>query len=768
MGDISSLAKQVAKQATSTDNGTLMYGTVADGGVKLDGASVVTPATFAVEAKAGERVMCRILNHTVTVTSNVSDPSAGTEKVEEISGYALDAHNILVKIADDKTTADEIVEAINGKFTEANDAAADAKKSAEQAISDAATANKAAQEATLYAKDALDKAGVATQAAEDAKAAKEAAQKSADSAAELEKQAEESASKAQSAQDAVNTAISNIQNSIVESLDQFYLSDSPTTLTGGSWSTTATWTAGKYIWTRTRVIRYLDKDKANPYTYMPDETGTCITGNTGATGAKGDKGDTGDTGAKGDAGKDGTSFQWNMLYETATPKFFVGLNKENQGGYLYSWSQTKDVNFPDAFELSSKYTVSCHVEVVDDSDAEDLGTVYFLTSPQPKAWQEGVSRYDALFNRKQLSRGSFDWVETFTTRSASDWSGREAFSIVARFDYLPTTTTVTVSNLKIEPGTTASPWCTTQAETVGADGKDGTGINSVARYYTLADTGTSASSLTPSTSWATTEPAYTAGKSLYFADLTTKTDGTTSWSAVSLSSSYTAATDAQETANGNISSVPIVYYRLTDGSTPTAPTDADSTGWSTSISSATAQLSGGFTSGCKYWTCTYTLYGDGSHQWGSVTYAETETTAATNEYNVKMAGQRFSYDSAGAHVIGLQSDGTIPSKVDITSDGMTVYRTVDGSTHDIAHFGYNSTTASAESRVGELSGAHTVTDTSGIHFYGKNNPSVSIADIDSDKSRMDIKQANVSDYMQFASFAWFARGKHMSLKVVEQ
>ena len=235
---------------------------------------------------------------------------------------------------------------------------------------------------------------------------------------------------------------------------------------------------------------------------------------------------------------------------------------------------------------------------------------------------------------------------------------------------------------------------------------------------------------------------------------------------MSLSSSYAAAANAQETADSNVSGVPIVYYRLTDGSTPTSP-GTDSTGWSTSIASATAQMTGGFTSGCKYWSCTYTLYGDGSRKWGDVTYAEVETTAATNEYNVKMAGQRFSYDSSGAHVIGLQSDGTVPAKVDITSDGMTVYRTVDGSTHDIAHFGYNATSGSAESRVGELSGAHTVTDTGGIHFYGKNNPSVSIADIDSDKSRMDIKQANVSDYMQFASFAWFARGKHMSLKVVE-
>ena len=233
---------------------------------------------------------------------------------------------------------------------------------------------------------------------------------------------------------------------------------------------------------------------------------------------------------------------------------------------------------------------------------------------------------------------------------------------------------------------------------------------------------------------------------------------------MSLSSSYTAASTAQETADSNVSGVPIVYYRLTDGSTPTNP-GTDSTGWSTSIASATAQMTGGFTSGCKYWSCTYTLYGDGSHKWGDVTYAEVETTAATNEYNVKMAGQRFSYDSSGAHVIGLQSDGTIPAKVDITSDGMTVYRTVDSSTHDIAHFGYNATSGSAESRIGELSGAHTVTDTGGIHFYdGKAIESV--ADIDSNGNRLTIGKAKVTDNMQMASFAWFARGGHLSLRKV--
>ena len=593
--------EQVSPTPTQTQTAMVTSATAGNLWVAIGDSDVPTPVTSSVcEVNLGDTVTVQVNGGSCSITGNTSNVAASTATTNVINSKAVQA------LDDAAQARSSALEAMSSASV-AKDAADSAQASAQQAITDAKTANDAAQSAVDDAKAALEQSKVAEQAATDAAAAQKSAEESASKADTAASNAEVAAGSAQSAQEAVNTAISNIQNSIVESLDQFYLSDSPTELSGGSWSSTATWTAGKYIWTRTRVIRYVDKDKANPYTYMPNETGTCITGNTGAQGEKGEKGDTGAQGIQGIQGEKGEQ---------------------------------------------------------------------------------------------------------------------------------------------------------------GATGADGTGIESVARHYALADAGTSASTLTPSTSWATTEPAYTAGKSLFFADLTTKTDGTTSWSAVSLSSSYTAATDAQETANSNVSGVPIVYYRLTDGSTPTNP-GTDSTGWSTSITSATAQMTGGFTSGCKYWSCTYTLYGDGSYKWGDVTYAEVETTAATNEYNVKMAGQRFSHDSSGAHVMGLQSDGTVPAKVDITSDGMTVYRTVDGSTHDIAHFGYNATSGSAESRVGELSGAHTVTDTGGIHFYGKNNPSVSIADIDSDKSRMDIKQANVSDYMQFASFAWFARGKHMSLKVVE-
>ena len=78
-------------------------------------------------------------------------------------------------------------------------------------------------------------------------------------------------------------------DTIVSSIEQFYQSDSPVSLTGGSWSIEQpTWTEGKYIWRRTAVT-YGDGSSE----YTPSATGVCITGNTGEKGEQGEKGEDG-------------------------------------------------------------------------------------------------------------------------------------------------------------------------------------------------------------------------------------------------------------------------------------------------------------------------------------------------------------------------------------------------------------------------------------------------------------------------------------------
>lgn len=74
------------------------------------------------------------------------------------------------------------------------------------------------------------------------------------------------------------TRVETVENkAVVSSIEEFYLSTSPTELTGGSWSTSQpTWTEGMYIWRRT----YVTKGDGTT-SYQPNQNGVCITGNTG-------------------------------------------------------------------------------------------------------------------------------------------------------------------------------------------------------------------------------------------------------------------------------------------------------------------------------------------------------------------------------------------------------------------------------------------------------------------------------------------------------
>lgn len=90
----------------------------------------------------------------------------------------------------------------------------------------------------------------------------------------------------EAAKDAWNKANKALNDTIVSVDVEYYLSTSATSLSGGSWSTTApTWVNGKYMWSRTVTV-----DGAGNKTYSPNQNGVCIAG------AKGDTGQTGSTG----------------------------------------------------------------------------------------------------------------------------------------------------------------------------------------------------------------------------------------------------------------------------------------------------------------------------------------------------------------------------------------------------------------------------------------------------------------------------------------
>lgn len=82
----------------------------------------------------------------------------------------------------------------------------------------------------------------------------------------------------------------------------------------------------------------------------------------------------------------------------------------------------------------------------------------------------------------------------------------------------------------------------------GPTGATGTSVTKTTRYYKLQDSTAAVPSVpttNPPSGWTTTEPTYESGKSLYFVDVTVFSNGSVLYSAVSLSSSYKAASDVK-------------------------------------------------------------------------------------------------------------------------------------------------------------------------------------------------------------------------------
>lgn len=84
---------------------------------------------------------------------------------------------------------------------------------------------------------------------------------------------------------ASGTTVEEVIDNLVKSTeDEYYLSTSLETLEGGSWQNTApVWSEGKYIWTRTKIIK-----QDGTVEYKPSENGACISG--GSNGTPGEDG----------------------------------------------------------------------------------------------------------------------------------------------------------------------------------------------------------------------------------------------------------------------------------------------------------------------------------------------------------------------------------------------------------------------------------------------------------------------------------------------
>ena len=247
-------------------------------------------------------------------------------------------------------------------------------------------------------------------------------------------------------------------------VEQYYLSTSQTSLTGGSWNTTPpTWEKGKYIWTRSVI------------TYTDDSTTT--TDPISVTGGAGENG----LGVKSvDVFYYLSSSSSELIggeWSTIAPTWVNGK---------YMWSKTKTTYTDETFVESNPVCITGGK----GEDGKD---------------GKGVQSVDVLY---YLSSSS-------TSLSGGSWSTNSPTWVDGKYIWSKTKVVYTDGS-SIE----TNPACITGGK--GNTGDDGRGISSIVEEYYLS---TSSNSLVGG-SWSTTPPAWENGKYIWTRSVITYTDST--------------------------------------------------------------------------------------------------------------------------------------------------------------------------------------------------------------------------------------------------
>lgn len=263
---------------------------------------------------------------------------------------------------------------------------------------------------------------------------------------------------------------------------EYYLSTSATSLSGGSWSTTApTWVNGKYMWTRT-----VTADGAGNKTYSPNQNGVCIAGA---------KGETGNTGA---AGKGVKTIEEQYYKSTSTTSLSGG-----------SWSTT----YP-GWENGKYIWTRSVITYTDNTSTTTTAVCVTGAKGSTGATGNGISKIEEHYSvSSSNSIAPTSWsstVPTMTTTNKYLWN-------YETITYTSGSTVDTTKRVIGVYGDTGSK---------GDTGSAGKSIGSVINYY-LA---TSASSdvTTDTSGWTTTVQSVSASKKyLWNYEVVKYSDGTT-------------------------------------------------------------------------------------------------------------------------------------------------------------------------------------------------------------------------------------------------
>ena len=337
--------------------------------------------------------------------------------------------------------------------------------------------------------------------------------------------------------------------SIASVTESYYKSNSPTELTGGTWTDTYPgWEPGTYIWTRSTVTY---SDGSEPTTTTP----VCVTGAKGDSGVDGvsptvsitKSGDTttititdkegthtqtvkdGTNGTPGTPGADGKTPYLHLKYSDDGGKTFTADSGETPGAYIgtytdfteadstsvsdYTWAKIKGKDGADGNDGVSP-TVSITKSgdtttiTIVDKNGTHTQTVKDGTDGTPGA--PGADGKTPYFHVKYSDDGG----KTFTS-NGGETPGQ----------YIGTYTDYTVSD-----STSVSDY--TWAKIKGNKGDNGIGIQAVDVLYRTASSDKELSdSEMPPNGWYTEAPTTTEGTYLWSCSKITYTDGTTSYTA---------------------------------------------------------------------------------------------------------------------------------------------------------------------------------------------------------------------------------------------
>lgn len=357
--------------------------------------------------------------------------------------------------------------------------------------------------------------------------------------------------------DRITSTVSKVETvektAITSTIEEFYLSSSPTALSGGSWVTTQpTWTQGKYIWRRTKVTK-----GDGSTSYSPSQNGVCITGNTGEPGKDGADG------TDGTPGKDGVSIQ------SIQEKYAVSSSNSTPPN---SWSDEVPNMTP-----TNKYLWNYEIITYSDKRTETTSKrvigAYGNTGPQGPAGADGADGKPGATGSPGANGVGIKTITNYylvssqntgITVNTSGWTTTPPTTTTTN-KYLWNYEAIAYTNGNVVKGTPKIIGTHGATGPQGPNGANGISISKTEVFYYLSTSSTTQIG----GSWVTAPPAWVSGKYYWQKIKTTFSNGSSSESTPVCITGAKGQNGSTGAAGQSVTSVTAEYYLSTSKTTQT-------------------------------------------------------------------------------------------------------------------------------------------------------------------------------------------------------